>query len=347
MRCRLLMFGFSMLLVFSQSGLARSAIETRPFTLERTMVMPEVPWGPYSDYLAIDLAGRRLFATPQADHAVAVFDVKNWTLTHMIHGIGNPHGVFYSDATRHLFVDDGQAGEVKVYGSPEFKLVKAISVAVGANGSIFDPTTNLLYVQNGGDDAKMDHSLLSIIDTTTARKVGDISIDGLSLEAMAIDPHTGLLYMNIADRNLVAVVDLKTRTVVARWAITRSHHNIAMALDADHRRLYVGCRDSDMHGSISVLDLRTGTEIATLPIGGWVDSMYYDAKRRRIYASTGVGHLETYQVLSDGKFRQLESVDTAVMAKTSIYSPELDRMFVSVPHLGSTQAQILVFKPTP
>jgi hypothetical protein len=36
-----------------------------------------------------------------------------------------------------------------------------------------------------------------------------------------------------------------------------------------------------------------------------------------------------------------------VMAKTSLYSSELDRMYVSVPHLGDTPAQIMIFKPSP
>jgi hypothetical protein len=34
------------------------------------------------------------------------------------------------------------------------------------------------------------------------------------------------------------------------------------------------------------------------------------------------------------------------MAKTSLYSSELDRLYVSVPHL-TTEAQIMVFKPAP
>jgi DNA-binding beta-propeller fold protein YncE len=265
----------------------------------------------------------------------------------LVRGIGNPHGVFYSNRAQRLFVDDGEAGDVKVFDGNDFKLLKKIPVAAGANGSTFDPSTQLLYVNSGGRDAGLDHSFVSVIDTTTSTKLADIQIDGLFLEASVIDPATHRLYLNLEDKNAVAIIDLNTRKVIGNWPITHSHHNMPMAFDADHQRLYIGCRDGDMHGSIAVVDLKSGAELNTLPIGGWVDSIYYDAKRQRIYSSSGTGHLETYQLRPDGKYQKLESMDTAVMAKTSIYSPQLDRMYVSVPHLGSTPAKILVFKPTP
>jgi hypothetical protein len=41
-------------------------------------------------------------------------------------------------------------------------------------------------------------------------------------------------------------------------------------------------------------------------------------------------------------------VDTDIMAKTSLYSSELDRMYVSLPHLGDYgSAEIMEFKPAP
>jgi hypothetical protein len=48
---------------------------------------------------------------------------------------------------------------------------------------------------------------------------------------------------------------------------------------------------------------------------------------------------------ADGNLQAFEPVDTAVMAKTSLHSPDLHRLFVSVPHLGGTIAKVLVFKP--
>jgi hypothetical protein len=330
----------------AQADVVEAVSGPGPFTFEGSITIPDVPWGPYSDYLATDVEGGRVFATPQAAHAVAVLDVRSRKLITLIRGIGNPHGVFYSAAAKRLFVDDGEAGEVKVFAGDNFKLIKSIRVAAGANGLSYDPSTRLLYVNNGGRDAALDHSFISVIDTAKSAQVAQVRIEGLFLEAAVIDPAAHRFYLNVEDRNSVAVLDLPTLKVVANWPLKRSQHNMPMALDSEHQRLYIGCRDGDMHGSIAVVDLSKGEEIATLPIGGWVDSIYYDAKRRRIYASAGIGQLETYQLLADDKFRKLESMDTAVMAKTSIYSPEFDLLFVSVPHLGSTPAKLLVFRPT-
>src|SRR5208283_5984870 len=133
--------------------------------------------------------------------------------------------------------------------------------------------------------------------------------------------------------------------VTGAWTLTLCKRNEAFALDAAHHRLYVGCNDGDVRGSLLVIDTQTGKELQKLPMGSWVDSMFYDAARRRVYASTGVGALYTFERKPDGSCRALEPVDTAVMARTSLFSAELDRLFVSVPHLGWTKAKVLVFKP--
>lgn len=313
------------------------------FTFEKAMVIPGVPWGPYSDHLTVDVRGGRLFATPQAAHEVAVLDIKTSNVT-PIKDIGNPHGVFYSEPFNRLFVTDGAAGNVKVFDGTKLTLETTIP-APGADGLAYDPSTKLLYAVYGGDDAGMTHASLAIIDTAISRKIGDIPVDAKSLDGAVVDPARHRLYVEESDRNAVAVVDLIGRRVVASWPIGQSTHNMATALDPQHHLLYVGCRDGDMRGSIAVLELSTGRVVKRLPIGGWVDSMDYDARRHRIYLSSGTGYLEGYQVLPGGAFRKLRPAETAVMAKTSVYSPQLDREFVSVPHLGDTLAKILVFAP--
>jgi DNA-binding beta-propeller fold protein YncE len=279
---------------------------------------------------------------------VAVLDLKDGKFLRMIPGIGNPHGLFYSATLKRLFVADGASGDVKVFSGEDYSLIKTIPLARGADWLVYDPHSQFIYVNNGGEDAEMDHSLISVVDTVRMQKVTDIPIATPSLEASAIDLGKQLLYVNLIDESAVAVVDLSKRQKVATWKLPPGGHpNLAMALDTEHARLYVASRDSPMHGSIIVLDTTDGHAIATLPIGGWADGIFVDQKRRRIYVSTGVGHIETYTIEANDVYRHQAVVDTAVMAKTSLYSSELDRMYVSVPHLGSTMAQIMVFKPSP
>jgi DNA-binding beta-propeller fold protein YncE len=321
------------------------ALAQPPLVPVQTIDMPGVPAGPYADHMALDLKRQRLFTTPQANKAVEVLDLRTGTVMHTIHGIANPHAILYREDRDRLFVTDGDAGAIRIFEATAYRAIKTIMLAPGADGIAYDATTGYLYVANGGDEARKPYSLISIIDTMREAKAGDIRVAASALEAMIIDPSSERLYVNLPESNAIAVIDLKTRDVTATWRITTSHRNEAFALDAERHRLYVGCNDGDVRGSIVIVDTQSGKELRKMPIGSWVDSMFYDSVRNRVYASSGVGEVFTLELRSDGRYEALEPVDTAVMARTSLYSAELDRLFVMVPHLGWTNAKVLVFKP--
>jgi DNA-binding beta-propeller fold protein YncE len=342
------LLGLAAVLTFAWPlGALHASAADAPLVLERSIKIPDVPVGPYSDYSSLDLAGGRLFTTPQAAKAVAVLDLKDGRVLKVISGIGNPHGSFYSPKLKRLFVADGASGELKVFSGEDYSLIKTIPLARDADWMVYDPHSQLIYVNNGGKDAGMDHSLISVVDPVRMEKVADIAVETPGLEASVIDSEKQLLYVNLVDEAAVAVVDLGKRRIIATWKLPAGgHRNLAIALDTVHSRIYVACRDSPMHGSIMVLDSASGRALATLPIGGLADGISVDARRQRIYVSTGVGHVETYGIEANDVYHREAPVDTAVMAKTSTYSSELDRLFVSVPHL-TTDAQIMVFKPVP
>jgi DNA-binding beta-propeller fold protein YncE len=344
-RGRGLLIAAVILLAFvSWQATPRALAAGAPLILKRSIVIPDVPLGPYSDHMDVDLAGKRLFATPQAAKAVAVLDLEDGRVVKMLGGFGNPHSIFYYSSSKRLFVTDDTSG-VKVFNGEDYSLMQTIRLEPGADGMVFDPRTRLLYVNNGGEDAGMSHSVISVIDVDRMQKVADIPIASPGLEAAAINSTRQLLYVNLVDDSAVAVVDLHARRAIATWKLPAgAGRNLAMALDIPHRRLYVACRESPMHGSLFVLDSADGRALAKLPIGGYPDGISIDHERQRIYVSTGVGHVETYTIGPGDVYRRGPRVDTALMAKTSLYSPKLDRLFVSVPHL-TTDAQIMIFEP--
>ena len=135
------------------------------------------------------------------------------------------------------------------------------------------------------------------------------------------------------------------RVVVANWPSHLGKKNMAFAFDPAHHRLYVGCRDTDVRGSILVVDTETGRELDRLPIGGWVDfGVLRFGKGTESMPPAGVGEVFTYERDRSGAFKALEATDTAVMAKTSLYSPQLNQLYVAVPHLGGTSRRSL-FSP--
>jgi DNA-binding beta-propeller fold protein YncE len=264
---------------------------------------------------------------------------------HTIPSFGNPHSILYRADRNRLFVSDGGIGSLRIFDATTYRELKSIKLELDADGIGYDDKSGYLYVSNGGDAAGKEYSFISIIDTVREEKVGDIRIEAPGLEAMLIDHANNRLYINLPESSSIAVVDLQKRTVIATWPLTRGKKNMAFAFDPERSLLYVGCRDTDVRGSIVIVKTQTGKELTRLPIGGWVDSMFYDPETNRIYASSGVGEVFTYERQPDGTYKALEPVDTAVMAKTSLYSPDLHRLFVSVPHLGGTVAKVLVFRP--
>lgn len=326
-----------------------SAQTNPPLTLLRTIEMPNVPLGPYTDHLAVDLKGKRLFATPQARKSVYVFDLESGRLIQEIPEIGNPHSILYRADLDQIFVTDGGAGQVKVFSGTDYKLIKSLQLLPDVDSIGYDPLTQHLYVTNGGKGAELEYSLLSDIDSTHAEHIGDVKIGTRSLEAMALEQGGPNIYINLTDKNEIAVVDRRKHTVLSSWPVTKGKHNIAVALDQKHHRLFVGCRDAETRGVLIVMDTQTGKELQALPLAGWVDYIAFDPATQRIYAVcgssiSGTGEVYVYRESDPDHFEQLGIVPTAPRGKTGLLVPELHRLFVAIPHYGETQAKILEFQ---
>jgi DNA-binding beta-propeller fold protein YncE len=325
-----------------------SAQEPAPLTPIQTFEMPEVPIGPYTDHLAVDVKGHRLFTTPQARKSVQVFDLDTGKLLQNIAGFENPHSVLYREDLDQIYVTDGGAGLLKIFSGRDYHLIKSVKLLPDADSIGYDPATKYLYVTNGGEGAKLDYSLLSVVDTTKGELVGEVKVSAGSLEAMALETSSPKIYIDITDKNQVAVIDRQKRTVLQTWPVTKGKTNIAIALDEAHHRLFVGCRNTETTGVIVVFDTQTGKEMEALPIAGWVDYMVYDPATGRIYASCGSrvpngGHLYVYHIDTEGHYKLLAKVPTAPRAKTALFVPEIRRIYVSVPHYEK-EARVLVYQ---
>jgi DNA-binding beta-propeller fold protein YncE len=330
--------------------LRQSPVQTpAPLSPLPAMVMPEVPLGPYTDHLAVDVKRHRLFTTPQARKSVQVFDLDSGRLIENISGFANPHSILYRSDLDRIYVTDGGAGELKIFDGRDYQPLESVALLADADSIGYDTTTKCLYVTSGGAGARLDYSLLSIIDTTTAKRMGDIKVAARSLEAMAIEGSSPRIYIDLTDKDEVAVIDREKQSVVAIWPLSKGKKNIAIALDETHHRLFVGCRDTEISGAIVVFDTKTGKEIDALPIGGWVDYLAYDPGSERIYATCGAnpggqGAVYVFRRNNSGQFTRLAVVPSAPRAKTGLLVPELARLFVSVPHFAETPAKILVFR---
>ncbi len=332
---------------------AADAAPGAPLVLEAEMPIPDVPTGPYADGIAVDVQGGRLFATPQAAGAVVVLDLASGKVLGRIGGFRQLHGVYFDQATQRLFVADGKSEELKVYAGGDLKPVAGIPLERGGDAVEYDAGKRLLYVVNGGEDAGMEHALLTVIDPARLSKVAQVEISGSGLESVAIDEQGRRLYVSIYNASAIAVVDMDANRQVATWKLPAGDHAPhGLALDAANHRLYVSCRDNLTTrerpvGTLFALDTASGRTVATEAIGGWADEVALDARRRRLYVTSGAGWINTFRIEGNDHLTRLPDVETALISKHGLYSSELDRLFVDTPSLALTEARVLVFRPVP
>ncbi len=137
------------------------------------------------------------------------------------------------------------------------------------------------------------------------------------------------------------VIDRTKAEVLARWQLTKAKVNYTIALDEADARLFVGCRDP---ASVVVVDTTTGREVSRSPIGGETDAMFYDARHRRIYVTGGDGTLDVIQQMDSDHYRVLTRITTAPLARTCLFVPELDRLFVPVPQQQHRPAELRIYQ---
>lgn len=327
--------------------------------------MPDDPVGPYTDHMAVDVEGNRIFASTQAQHAVSVFDLKTGKLIHEI-PVDNPHAMVYRRDINRLFIVDGGAGLVRILDGSDYHQIGSVKLLLDADSMVYDPDSKMMYVVNGGVNAKLPYCLLSAVNTTTGTHDGDVKFTTEipePLEQMALEKHSPRLYLNNAGSHQVAVIDRDKMTLIAQWPIQEyaglaplpdaEHHpyvrkNVAIALDETHHRLFVGARVAEDKSLMVVFDTQSGKEVTNLPMGGWVDEMAFDPASGRIYASCGKdpggsGAAYVFKEIDPDHYQLLGKVATALMAKTATLVPSLKRYYVSVPHFQNDGAKILVY----
>jgi DNA-binding beta-propeller fold protein YncE len=141
------------------------------------------------------------------------------------------------------------------------------------------------------------------------------------------------LFVNTHKPAQVAVVDLEANKVTAEYKLESAEANYPMALDPDGGRVFVGCRKKPC---VVALDSKTGKELAVVSIPGDTDDLYYDAKRKRLYAICGEGSIAVVEERGPAEFKLAGTILTAKLARTGLFDPKGGRLFVVVPRQSSS-----------
>ena len=325
--------GMCLSLVFALAP-AVAAQEKPPLKLLATTPLPGFS-GDF-DHFALDLKGKRLFLTAEDHKTVEVFDLEGKPL-HSITGFGQPHAALFLPESNNLIVADGDDdfGVVEMVSGEDYKTLNTIKLPNGVDSAVFDPTSQFYYVASGGEESAKTH-VLSIIDTKTFKRVGDITLPGNESEAMAVDKEGKRMYVSLRATNEVGVVDLETRKVVARWPIPGTNTANSLVLDEANHRVFIATRKPP---KFMVFDTDTGKVVTSLPCAPLHDDMWFDTAHKRIYL-TGSETTTVFEQKDADHYTHLADVPTGFRAKTSILVPELNRLYIAVSGKGKPDAKL-------
>ena len=301
-----------------------------PLQLVQTIPLPGVSGR--IDHLAVDVAGQRLFVAALGNNTVEVIDLRTESRVHSITGLHEPQGVAFVPRVNRLFVANGGTGALSVFDGTSFSLVNTSKVSGDADNLRYDDARQHLYVGYG-------EGSLGIINTKDGKRFGDISL-AHHPESFQLETAGQRIFVNVPNANQIAVVDRSTGAVIATWPLREARANFPMALDEADQRLLVGFRKP---AKLVVFDTESGKAVSDLAIAGDADDIFYDRARRRIYISGGEGFLDIIAQNDRDHYVRASQLTTAAGARTSLFVPEFDRVYLAVPRRDEHSAEIRVY----
>ena len=296
------------------------------------------------DHFAIDRKDGRVFLAGEEHNELDVIDLASGSILQRMGGFGAPHSLLYMPNTNELLVVDGEKPS-PVLDAATLKVKRRYDLPAGADSIGFDSGTGHLWVVTGGKDVPQADSNLLEIDPATGRTIKSVHFDADHVEAMAVEQHGPRLFINITDKNYLAVVDKVTGTVTARWPIKEAEQNAPIAMDEANHRLFVVTRKP---GKLLVLNSDTGATIASFKAPERTDEVTWDPANGRIYVTGGEGYTSVIEQTDPDDYREVAKVETLPGAKTAILDPAQSRLWVAAsPGETNAMAKLLWYDIAP
>jgi len=266
------------------------------------------------DYASFDPARRRVYVA-HGDSVMAI-DVDSGKVNANFAAGAHLHAVVPVPGTDLIVTTNSGDNTARVLAAADGKLIASIPTAKGPDGATFDPSTGLVMVIDG------DSGEVTMVDAKAGKAVGSIKV-GDSLEFPAADGK-GRLYINVEDKNEIAVVDIAARKAIARYPLGDCHGPTGLALVAGNR-LISACAN----GVAKILDAATGRVIASLKIGARPDSVLYDETRGFAYIPSALtGTLAVIALSGEHDNAIVGTVATQVGTRTGAVDPKTGKIYL-------------------
>ena len=280
------------------------------------------------DHMDLDPAGQRLFVSALGNHSLEVVDVAAGKRITSVSGLDEPQGVAYVPAA-HAIVVATRGGTVTALDDRTYRPVATIPSMDDADNVRLDASSGRVYVGHG-------EGALAVIDPATMKVTADIPLPGHP-ESFRLEEAGPRIYVNIPRTREVVVVDRVSRSTVAHFPIGAFAANYPMSLDEGGHRLFIGVRQP---ARLLVLDTMSGKQLAAVLCAGDTDDLFFDARRQQVYVIGGEGYVDVLDASPSGTYARIARLATRAGARTGLWSPELDRLYVGWPSRDGHPAEI-------
>jgi DNA-binding beta-propeller fold protein YncE len=285
------------------------------------------------DHFAFAADRQLLFVAELGNDSVGIVDLKERKVLHRLAGLSEPQGVAYHAATGTLYVANAGDGSVRLYQGPDFAPAGRIELGDDADNIRIDAWRNRIVVGYG-------KGALAVIDPASRKKIADMPLKGHP-ESFQFDETGSRIFANVPDARQVAVLDVGSRQQISTLDTAGARSNFPMAVNADEHRLLVAFRSP---AKLMIFATRTGKLEGSFDICRDADDVFVDPQRRRIYVSCGEGVIDVLAQTSNG-YERIARIPTVAGARTSLFVPASDRLYLGVRTTAAEPAAIWVFRP--
>jgi DNA-binding beta-propeller fold protein YncE len=266
------------------------------------------------DYLTVDDTARRLYVS-RSSH-VMVVDLDTDKLVGDIPETPGVHGIAIAPELKRGFTSNGKGNTVTIFDLKTLQAIGQVQTGSNPDAIVYDPASKTVFTFNG-----RSHDI-TVIAADSGKVVKTIPLGGKPEYATA--DGKGKLFVNIEDTGEVAEIDSLNARVSRRYSLQGCEEPTGMAIDRERGRLFSGCHNKVM----TVLDIKTGKVIASIPIGARVDGNGFDAGTGFAFSSNGDGTLTVAGEASPGRFAVLETVATQSGSRTMALDPQTHKVYL-------------------
>ncbi|RBL91633.1 YncE family protein [Chitinophaga flava] len=266
------------------------------------------------DYIAINPVTQQLYVAHGTE--VNIIDKTTGTEAGTIPHTEGVHGIAFAPRFGKGFTSNGKANTVTVFDINTHQVQAEIATGGNPDAILFEPFSDKVITCDGaGKD-------LTIINPGTNKVVATVPLK--ARPETAVSDGAGHLYVNLEDKSSIAVISMSTFKVEKEWPLGKGEAPTGLAIDTVTHRLFAGC-DNKL---LVVMNAVNGQVVTTLPIGDGCDGVAFDAAGKIIFASNGEGTLSVFREDSADKYTSLGTVPTAKGARTLVYDPLTQNVFL-------------------